>query len=98
MITRLALFTTAFLAFAAPADEEPAFVIDMASSISSFGKIAIAASFGIDIPEGWAQDADGNSVTDITRRDEAIGQPPLPLLTRNDMRCWLIQKSDIFRI
>ncbi len=65
------------MAFAAPADKEPPFVIDMASSISSFGKIAIAASFGIDIPEGWAQDADGNSVTDMKRRDEAIGQPPL---------------------
>lgn len=65
------------MAFAAPAGKEPAFVIDMASSITSFGKIAIAASFGIDIPEGWAQDADGNSVTDMSRRDEAIGQPPL---------------------
>ena len=65
------------MAFAAPAGEEPAFVIDMASSISSFGKIAIAASFGVDIPAGWAQDADGNSVTDITKWGDAIGQPPL---------------------
>ena len=65
------------MAFAAPADREPAFVIDMASSISSFGKLAIAESFGVDIPVGWAQDANGNTVTDITRRNEVIGQPPL---------------------
>ena len=65
------------MAFAAPAGNEPPFVIDMAASITSFGKIAIAESFGIDIPVGWAQDADGNPVTDMTRRDEAIGQPPL---------------------
>ena len=65
------------MAFAAPAGNEPPFVIDMASSTTSYGKVSIAESFGVDIPQGWAQDADGNPVTDMTRRKEAIGQPPL---------------------
>ncbi|MDA1280342.1 MAG: Ldh family oxidoreductase [Chloroflexi bacterium] len=65
------------MAFAAPAGDEPPFVIDMASSMTSYGKVSIAQAFGVDIPEGWAQDANGNPVTDITRRSEAIGQPPL---------------------
>lgn len=65
------------MAFAAPADKEPAFVIDMASSMTSYGKVSIAQAFGVDIPEGWAQDANGEPVTDISRRSEAIGQPPL---------------------
>ena len=65
------------MAFAAPAGKEPPFVIDMASSTTSYGKVSIAQAFGIDIPQGWAQDADGKAVTDITRRGEAIGQPPL---------------------
>lgn len=65
------------MAFAAPAGEEPPFVIDMASSMTSYGKVSIAQAFGVDIPEGWAQNADGEPITDITRRGEAIGQPPL---------------------
>jgi LDH2 family malate/lactate/ureidoglycolate dehydrogenase len=65
------------MAFAAPAGEEPPFVIDMASSMTSYGKVSIAQAFGVDIPEGWAQDANGKPVTDISKRGEAIGQPPL---------------------
>jgi len=65
------------MAFAAPAGEEPPFVIDMASSMTSYGKVSIAQAFGVDIPEGWAQDANGKPVTDISKRSEAIGQPPL---------------------
>jgi L-2-hydroxycarboxylate dehydrogenase (NAD+) len=65
------------MAFAAPAGEEPPFVIDMASSMTSYGKVSIAQAFGVDIPEGWAQDVNGNPITDISKRSEAIGQPPL---------------------
>lgn len=65
------------MAFAAPAGDEPPFVIDMASSMTSYGKVSIAQAFGVDIPEGWAQDANGKPVTDISKRSEAIGQPPL---------------------
>ena len=79
------------MAFAAPADREPAFVIDMASSISSFGKLAIAESFGVDIPVGWAQDANGNTVTDITRRNEVIGQPPLGGTHEQGLRAALVK-------
>ena len=76
MIGRYPWMGTNPMAFAAPAGKEPPFVIVMASSTTSYGKVSIAQAFGIDIPEGWAQDADGKAVTDITRRGEAIGQPP----------------------
>ena len=65
------------IAFAAPADKEPPFVLDMATSTVAFGKLAIAQEFGTDVPEGWAQDKDGNPVTDMRRRSEVVGQPPL---------------------
>jgi len=65
------------MAFATPAGDEPPFVIDMASSTTSYGKVAIARAFRVDIPAGWAQDADGNAITDITKFEDSIGQPPL---------------------
>ncbi len=65
------------MAFAAPAGDEPPFVIDMASSMTSYGKVSIAQAFGVNIPEGWAQNKNGEAVTEISRRSEAIGQPPL---------------------
>lgn len=51
------------LAIAFPAMEEPAVVIDMASSAVAYGKIEIAERKGENIPKGWAIDADGNPAT-----------------------------------
>ena len=62
---------------AAPADKEPAFVIDMASSVTSFGKVSIARHLGIKIPEGWAVTEDGQPITDPANSPPAHGQPPL---------------------
>ncbi|MCH7734179.1 MAG: Ldh family oxidoreductase [Chloroflexi bacterium] len=62
---------------AAPADKEPPFVIDMASSVTSFGKVSIAAHLGIKIPEGWAVTEDGQPITDPANSPPAYGQPPL---------------------
>ncbi len=64
-------------AMAAPADKEPPFVIDMASSVVSFGKVSIARHFGIRIPEGWAVTEDGQPITDPANSPQAHGQPPL---------------------
>ncbi len=74
---RLPWMGTNPIAFAAPADKEPPFILDMATSTVAFGKLAIAEEFGVDVPQGWAQDRDGNAVTDMKHRSEVIGQPPL---------------------
>ncbi len=65
------------IAFAAPANEEPPFVIDMATSVVSYGKVAIARAFGLQIPEGWAVLEDGTPVTDPANSPMPHGQPPL---------------------
>ncbi|MDR1533904.1 MAG: Ldh family oxidoreductase [Planctomycetota bacterium] len=51
-------------AIGAPCFSKPAMVLDMATSVVARGKIAVAAMTGVDIPEGWALDADGNPTTD----------------------------------
>jgi (2R)-3-sulfolactate dehydrogenase (NADP+) len=61
---RRGVFGTNPIAFAAPrADAEP-LVIDLALSEVARGKIMTAAQKGEPIPEGWANDAEGNPTTD----------------------------------
>jgi L-2-hydroxycarboxylate dehydrogenase (NAD+) len=52
------------LAFAAPAGEELPFVLDMATTVVSLGKIEIAARSGKGLPLGWGFGADGQPSTD----------------------------------
>lgn len=52
------------LAFAAPAARNPAFLLDMATSTASLGKLTTAWRKGRSLPAGWAIDAKGNAVTD----------------------------------
>jgi LDH2 family malate/lactate/ureidoglycolate dehydrogenase len=61
------------LAFAAPAPMGP-MVLDMATSHVAMGKVFLARERGERIPEGWAVDADGRSVTDP---GQAIAAVPL---------------------
>jgi len=65
------------IAMAAPANEEPPFVIDMATTVVSFGKVSIARHFGVEIPEGWAVTESGEPITDPANSPPAHGQPPL---------------------
>ena len=51
------------IAIAFPAGEEPAVVIDLATSATAYGKIEIAKRKGAAIPPGWAIDGDGNMAT-----------------------------------
>jgi L-2-hydroxycarboxylate dehydrogenase (NAD+) len=52
------------IAIAFPGLEEPAIVIDMATSAVAYGKIEIARRVGKPIPIGWAIDRAGNATTD----------------------------------
>ncbi|MDB5078138.1 MAG: Malate/L-lactate dehydrogenase [Chloroflexi bacterium] len=52
------------LAFAAPANQEMPFLLDMATTAVSFGKIEIAARSGRSIPIGWGLDPEGHPTTD----------------------------------
>jgi LDH2 family malate/lactate/ureidoglycolate dehydrogenase len=47
-----------------PADTQPPVVIDMATTPVANGKLEVLQRKGENMPEGWAQDADGNPTTD----------------------------------
>jgi len=63
------------IAFAIPAGEEPPIVFDAAFSASSHGKIRIFHQKGLDIPDGWAFDADGNPTTKTAAALTGLLQP-----------------------
>ncbi len=52
------------LCFAVPAGEEPAMVLDMATSVWARGKIMVYLARGEELPEGVFMDVDGNPTTD----------------------------------
>lgn len=52
------------LAVAIPAGEEPPFLADMATTTVANGKLEISQRAGKSVPEGWAQNAEGQASTD----------------------------------
>jgi LDH2 family malate/lactate/ureidoglycolate dehydrogenase len=56
---RLAMFGTNPLAFAAPADEEHAFILDMSTTVVPRGKLEVYDRLGKELPGGWAVDKTG---------------------------------------
>lgn len=52
------------IAIAIPAKEEPAFLADFASTAVAYGKLEILQRKGLDTPDGWVQDKDGNPCND----------------------------------
>ena len=63
------------IAFAVPAGAEPPFVLDMATTVTSVGKIKTLAQRGEPMPEGWMIDRQGKPLTDPGRREEGIMLP-----------------------
>src|SRR5918996_5491659 len=63
------------LAVAFPAGHEPAFELDIATSVVSHGTIDVKARAGEPLPEGWVVDLDGNPITDPERADEGFLMP-----------------------
>jgi LDH2 family malate/lactate/ureidoglycolate dehydrogenase len=52
------------IAVAIPANQEPAFVADFASTAVAYGKLEILQRKGLDTPDGWVQDANGDPCND----------------------------------
>lgn len=51
------------ISVAIPANEQPAFVADMATTTAANGKLEILQRKGLDTPTGWVQDKNGNPTT-----------------------------------
>jgi LDH2 family malate/lactate/ureidoglycolate dehydrogenase len=58
------------IAFAIPAGQEAPVVLDIATSVSSFGTVRDYALQGKPMPEGWVIDREGKPITDATRATE----------------------------
>ena len=69
------LLSTNPIAVAIPAGSEPPIVLDMATTVASYGKIKAAAARGETIPEGWLTDRRGRAITDPARSDEGLLVP-----------------------
>ncbi len=62
------------IAVAIPANEQPAFVADFATTTAANGKLEILQRKNADMPLGWAQDKEGNSSIDanVLRKQGAL--------------------------
>jgi LDH2 family malate/lactate/ureidoglycolate dehydrogenase len=58
------------IAVAVPALEEPPVVMDMAPTVTAYGKVRLKASRGEEMPVGWMIDKEGKPLTDPKRADE----------------------------
>jgi len=61
---RQVMYGTNPLAFAAPANEERAFVLDMSTTVVTRGKIEVYERLGEELPIGWAVDKTGRPARD----------------------------------
>jgi len=69
------LLSTNPIAVAIPAGEEPAIVLDMATTVAAYGKVKTKAQRGELMPEGWMMDRQGRSLTDPKRANEGFLLP-----------------------
>ena len=69
------LLSTNPIAVAVPAGEEPAIVLDMATTVAAYGKVKTKAQRGEMMPEGWMMDRQGNPLTDPKRASEGFLLP-----------------------
>lgn len=69
------LLSTNPIAIAVPAFEEPAIVLDMATTVAAYGKVKLAATRGELMPEGWMIDRQGRPLTDPNRAEDGFLLP-----------------------
>jgi LDH2 family malate/lactate/ureidoglycolate dehydrogenase len=65
------------IAVAIPANEEPAFVADFATTTAANGKLEILQRKNAEAPLGWVQDAAGNATTDANALKQSGALLPL---------------------
>ena len=69
------LLSTNPVAVAVPAAEEPAIVLDMATTVAAYGKVKTKAQRGETMPVGWMMDREGRPLTDPKRANEGFLLP-----------------------
>src|SRR5712675_1892559 len=69
------LLSTNPIAIAVPALEQPALILDMATTVAAYGKVKVAAQQGKAMPEGWMIDREGQPLTDPSRADDGFLLP-----------------------
>ena len=69
------LLSTNPIAVAVPTGDEPAIVLDMATTVAAYGKVKTKAQRGEMMPEGWMMDRQGNPQTDPKRANEGFLLP-----------------------
>jgi L-2-hydroxycarboxylate dehydrogenase (NAD+) len=69
------LLSTNPISVAVPAGEEPAIVLDMATTVAAYGKVKTKAQRGEMMPEGWMMDRTGRPLTDPRRANEGFLLP-----------------------
>jgi len=69
------LLSTNPIAVAVPGGEEPAIVLDMATTVAAYGKVKTKAQRGETMPEGWMMDRQGRPLTDPKRSNEGFLLP-----------------------
>jgi L-2-hydroxycarboxylate dehydrogenase (NAD+) len=69
------LLSTNPIAVAVPAGDEPAVVLDMATTVAAYGKVKAKAQRGESMPVGWMIDRLGQPLTDPKRAEEGFLMP-----------------------
>lgn len=69
------LLSTNPIAIAVPTGSRPLLVLDMATSVVSYGTVKERAKRGEALPEGWMIDPQGEPLTDASRADEGMLLP-----------------------
>lgn len=63
------------ISIAIPGGDEPGFLLDIATTVTSHGTIKVVAQRGESMPEGWVIDRDGNPITDPNRANDGYLMP-----------------------
>ena len=63
------------ISIAIPAGDEPGFLLDIATTVTSHGTIKVVAQRGESMPEGWVIDRDGNPITDPNEANDGYLMP-----------------------
>ncbi|MBO6782607.1 MAG: Ldh family oxidoreductase [Alphaproteobacteria bacterium] len=69
------MLSTNPIAVSVPGDEEDAIILDMATTVTSYGKVKVYAQRGIEMPEGWMINRDGTPLTDASKSDTGFLLP-----------------------